>query len=85
MANKKIREKKKNQPEPFQVVLPSIPYKSLPYTVKESLPYTVICGDTGGEYTGTVDGHSTVILDVVCMPFQTGNKNLNQQQIPCSY
>ena len=73
MANKKIREKKKNQPEPFQVILPSIPYTNLPHTIK--------CEDTGGDYTGTVDGHSTVILDVICMPFQTGKNNLNQQQI----
>ena len=73
MANKKMREKKKNQPEPFQVVLPSTPCTNLQYTVK--------CEDTGGEYIGTVDGHSTVILDVVCMPFQTGDNNLNQQQI----
>ena len=67
IATKKIREKKKNQPESFQVIL----------------PYTANSKDTGtGNCTGTVDGHSTVNLDVVCMPFETGNNsNLNDHLI----
>ena len=71
IATKKIREKKKNQPETFQVIL----------------PYTANSKDTGtGNCTGTVDGHSTVILDVVCMPFQTGdNTYLNHHLILLSY
>ena len=66
IATEKIREKKRNQPEPFQILL----------------PYTAYPNDNEGVCTGTVDGHSTVIIDVVCMPFETGDdSNLNQQQI----
>lgn len=67
IATKKIREKKKNQPETFQVIS----------------PYTANSKDTGtGDCTGTIDGHSTVILDVACVPFQTGDySNLNYHLI----
>jgi hypothetical protein len=56
-----MREKRKKHPEPFQIITPNF-VQNGDFEVQE------------GETQGLVEGYSTLLLDVLCAPLETGER-----------